>query len=85
MNDTHFKRFLPTRSIRLSLLVSVVAGCGLIISSLIQAAVNRPDQLPGAIGLPLAEAAAVSFPNCRFGAGGSISSTYAISSLNLGW
>jgi hypothetical protein len=33
----------------------------------------------------LAEAAAVSFPNCRFGAGGSISSTYAISSLNLGW
>ncbi len=85
MNDIHLKRLLPTRSIRLSLLVSVVAGCGLIISSFIQAAVNRPDQLPGAIGQPLAEAAAVSFPNCRFGAGGAISPTYAVSSLNLGW
>jgi hypothetical protein len=85
MNYPRFKRLLPTRSLQLSLLVSVVVGCGLIISSFIQAAVNRSDQPPGAIGLPLAEAAADPFPNCRFGAGGAISSAYAVSALNLGW
>lgn len=85
MNDSQLKRLRPTRSIQLALLASVVLGCGLIVASVIQAAAGRADQLPSAIGQPLTEVAAVSFPNCRFGAGGAISSAYAIPSLNLGW
>ena len=85
MNDTQLKRPRPARSSQLALLASLVLGCGLIVASVIQAAVGRAGQLPSAIGKPLTEVAAVSFPNCRFGAGGAISSAYAITSLNLGW
>ncbi|MBI5565952.1 MAG: hypothetical protein HY870_13740, partial [Chloroflexi bacterium] len=85
MTSTRLMHPVTTRSLQLGLVVCVVVGLGLIITSFLQAAVSRPDQLPSTIGQPLAATAAASFPDCRFGAGGAISSTYAISSLNLGW